>query len=251
MIIAILSALIIGLSLGLLGSGGAILTIPVLTYLFEQPEKLAIASSLIIIACIAMVSVAPAMMNKQVNWRLVLIFSLPSYLGTFAGVKLASLSDVWLQMLFFAVVTFTAGTKLIIQPKLRENIQPVYHKLIITGFMVGITTGFIGVGGGFLIVPALMLFAGCSIRQAVPVSLLIISGNALLGFWQYQAILAEYSLTLDWQIIITIALVGSLGGILAQPLSKRCPQALLSKVFGYILILISISIIIKNTHMFY
>ena len=166
MLLALLGALAIGLSLGLLGSGGSILTVPVLAYLFGQDEKQAIAGSLLVVALVALTGAIAQVRRQRVDWTAVAWFGLPGVasasLGTFAG----TLVGAGTQMLVFAATMLAASVMLLRGPGPSADAAPgstaarstaTLARLVAGGTAVGLLTGFVGVGGGFLIVPALVL----------------------------------------------------------------------------------------------
>ena len=184
-IFALLGACAIGLSLGLMGSGGSILTVPVLVYLVDQPEKVAIAGSLMIVGSIALLGSLPYMKQKQVDWTTVWLFGIPGMIGTYAGAWLSSYLSGIMQLAIFAVVMLLASY-FMLRPK-RNIEQESDHqrhvfKIIADGLIVGVVTGVVGVGGGFLIVPALVLLGGLTMRTAIATSLVIIALKSFSGF---------------------------------------------------------------------
>lgn len=173
-------ALLIGISLGLLGSGGSILTVPVLIYLVGEPEKVAIAESLGVVAAISMVGMIPYAIRKEVDWKSVFFFGIPGMAGTYGGAALSSYLSGTTQLLIFAVVMILAAGMMIkngdeANPEKKLNVSK--YLLIIEGLVVGVITGLVGVGGGFLIIPALVLVAGLDMRVAVGTSLFIIAAK--------------------------------------------------------------------------
>lgn len=251
-ILAWLGALIIGLSLGLLGSGGSILTVPVLLYLFDQPEKLAIASSLAIVGIIAFAGSLPYIKQKQVNWRCILLFGLPGMLGTYFGAFLSQYVSGAVQLLTFAIVMLLASFYMLKSsstqtPQIGDERANI--KILFDGLIVGALTGFVGVGGGFLIVPALVILAGLSMVQAVGTSLLIIALKSASGFYKYIDVLAIEKLTLDWQVIAFVSTLGILGSFSGNYLSGLIPQSKLKKGFALFLLPMASFIIWKNIHL--
>ncbi|GAW97118.1 MULTISPECIES: sulfite exporter TauE/SafE family protein [Colwellia] len=242
----IIAALLIGLSLGVLGSGGAILTIPVLIYGLEQSEIIAITSSLVIVGTISLVTVIVNLAKKQINWSMVLLFGLPSMIATYMGAWLASYTEQSIQMLVFALVMMTAAWRMHKAKAVANtaNIAPV--KSVFLGGLVGTLTGFVGVGGGFLIVPALMTFARLKMSAAVATSLMIISLNSVVGFLKYQQVLIDIELTLDWQVIGLISVIGSIGSLIGQKIATKLPQQKIRQLFALILLLMSSFILIQT-----
>lgn len=235
MLTVLIGALLIGLSLGVLGSGGAILTVPILAYGLGQPEKLAIAGALAVVGVISLVSSIPGIRRKKVNWSLVLLFGLPGMLGTYLGAWLALFTSGLLQMTVFSVVMVAAAWRMFKSPAANRSSHIVPVKASVLGVLVGILTGFVGVGGGFLIVPALVLLAGLGMAQAVPTSLVIITMNCAVGFAKYHQVMIENNLTLDWSVIAPMSAIGVIGSFAGQHYAKRLPQQKIKKAFGVFL----------------
>lgn len=243
MLLTLVSAICIGLSLGLFGSGGSILTVPVLVYVLDQPELIAIASSLAIVGLISLVTVIPNVVKNQISWFHVLYFGVPGMAGTYLGAWFAQFAVAGLQMTVFATLTLSASYMMLRKKELVAKERASHPKTIMDGLIVGTITGFVGVGGGFLIVPALVIFGGLSLTLAVSTSLAIITLKSSSGFYKYWQILADQSLQVDWVIIATVAAMGVVGGYLGQYLSKKLPQQQLRKGFGLFLIVMSLAIL--------
>ncbi len=250
MILVWIGALFIGLTLGLLGSGGSILTVPVLTYLVGQETKVAIAGSLMIVAIISLFSVIPYAREKLVKWRTVVLFGLPSMGGAVLGAWLAHfVSDAW-QMLIFSVLMLMASYLMFKPVKLKdadhEHEEREMHKIVLDGFLVGAVTGLVGVGGGFLIIPALVLLGGLSMRLAVGTSLVIITVKSFAGFAAYLPVLDTLNLSLDWQIIWIFSIIGVVGGWIGHKISNKVNQNQLKKGFAVFLVLMGAFILLEN-----
>lgn len=248
MTLIIISALAVGLTLGLLGSGGAILTVPILTYLVEQDPKVAIASSLLIVGTISIFALIPHALKKQLNWKIALIFGIPGILGATLSAWSAQFIDSNIQMLVFSILLITSSYLMFKPSRLSTdgkdpNPSP---KIAIIGFLVGITTGIIGVGGGFLIIPALILILGMPIHIAIGTSLLIIAMNSFAGFTKYLYVLEILELQLDWKIIAIFASIGIIGSWIGASINNKINQDTLKKGFGVFLILIAFFILYKN-----
>ncbi len=189
MVLAWLGALSIGLSLGLLGSGGSILTVPVLVYLVGQDEKVAIAGSLAVVGTIALAGALQYLRSDQVDWRNVGWFGVPGMAGTWLGAMLAAFVPGLVQLALFAVVMLVAAVMMLRGGELKDTVarspREVW-KIALDGLAVGILTGLVGVGGGFLIVPALVLLGGLSMHRAVATSLVIIALKSYSGFIKYS-----------------------------------------------------------------
>lgn len=247
MTLAIIGALAIGLSLGLLGSGGSILTVPVLVYLLEQDEKVAIAGSLAIVGTIALVGAVPYMLKKLVDWQNVLWFGIPGMVGTYIGAYTSQFIPGIAQLTLFAIIMLIASYKMIRQPATQEvQAQRAVIRISIDGLLVGVITGIVGVGGGFLIVPALVLMGGLSMRRAVATSLVIIAMKSYSGFYKYTEVLNEQGHTLDWSTLGLIAGVGIVGSIVGNRISDKLPQQKLKRFFGIFLIVMATFILFKT-----
>lgn len=250
MIFAWIGALFIGLTLGLLGSGGSILTVPVLTYLVGQETKVAIAGSLMIVAVISLFSVIPYARQQLVKWRTVVLFGLPSMGGAVLGAWLAHfVSDAW-QMFIFSVLMLLSSYLMFKPVKLKdadeEHAERGMHKIVADGFIVGAVTGLVGVGGGFLIIPALVLLGGLSMRLAVGTSLVIITIKSVAGFVAYLPVLNTLNLALDWQVIWIFSIIGVIGGWLGHKISSKVNQNQLKKGFAVFLVLMGAFILVEN-----
>ena len=242
-------ALLIGISLGLLGSGGSILTVPVLIYLVGEPEKLAIAESLGIVAAISFIGSIPYVIKKEVHWVSLVFFGIPGMIGTYGGASLSQYISGNTQLMIFAGVMIIAAYMMI-----RERSKIAYKKpasipkwvLVIEGLAVGVLTGLVGVGGGFLIIPALVLIGGLSMRVAVGTSLLIITLKSVLGFYKYIDVLRLEGLEMNWHLIGVFSIIGIAGSFVGNKISQKVPQKQLKTGFGYFLMVMGAYIIYSN-----
>ncbi|GMU45116.1 MAG: sulfite exporter TauE/SafE family protein [Xanthomonadales bacterium] len=237
--LALIGALAIGLSLGLLGSGGSILTVPVLVYLLGQPEKVAIAGSLLVVGTIALAGALQWALRDEVDGRSVLLFGLPGMAGTVLGASLATALSGPLQLTIFALVMLVAAQRML-RPAAAIPPAPVRkRRLAAQGFGVGLLTGVVGIGGGFLILPALVLLGGLSMHRAIGTSLSIISLNAYSGFARHWLALAATGVTLDWRVLGILSAVGCGGSLIGQQVASRLPQQQLKRAFGVLLVLMA------------
>ncbi len=242
--IILLAAVLIGLSLGLLGSGGSILTVPVLVYLVGQPEKIAIAGSLAIVGGIALVGALPYTLQRRVDWRSVLWFGVPGMVGAWFGAWLSQWVSGAVQLLLFAAVMVVAALMMLRNgrsPETRDPSVAPRSRLAISldGLVVGAVTGLVGVGGGFLIVPALVLLGGLSMHRALGTSLWIIAGKSFAGLQKYVSVLAATGLVLDWRLLGVLTAVGAGGSLLGNRLASRIPQHRLKQIFAIGLLLMA------------
>jgi len=250
MIWAWIGALAVGITLGLLGSGGSILTVPVLVYLVDEPEKVAIAESLGIVGMISLAGFIPYALKKQVHWQSILYFGAPGIAGTYFGSVMAAFVSGKLQLVVFAVVMLVAAIMMFLnnnpEPKPVSEYHIVKWQLGLQGFGVGSLTGFIGVGGGFMIVPALVLLAGLPITLSVGTSLAIISLNSFSGFLKHLDVLQQFDLGIDWSLILIFSAIGAAGSFVGKKIGDRIPQNELKKGFAAFLVLMAAYIIYMN-----
>jgi uncharacterized protein len=244
-LLALLGALAIGLSLGLLGSGGSILTVPVLHYLVGQPEKLAIGGSLLVVGLIAASAAIPYALHRQVDWRNVAWFGLPGMLGAWLGATLAQWVPGTVQLVLFAAVMLLAAWRML-RGGVAQRADHEPHRITVVagGLGVGALSGLVGVGGGFLIVPALVLLAGVPMASAVGTSLAVIALNSFTGFAKYLGVLAQLSLQLDWLVLLAVAAIGIVGSFAGHRLGRRLPQATLRRAFGMFLVVMGVFIVV-------
>jgi len=242
-------AVAIGVSLGLLGSGGSILTVPVLVYLIGQDEKVAIAGSLFVVGTIALAGSLQFLRAKLVDWHNVLVFGLPGMAGTYIGAALAAYLSGIMQLTLFAGVMLLASWFMLRPIDLGsggEHEPRATWKIAGDGLGVGVLTGLVGVGGGFLIVPALVLLGGMAMHRAVATSLVIIALKSYSGFYKYIDVLEAQNLELDWNTLLIVTGLGIAGSLAGGKLANRLPQNTLKKSFGIFLIVMGIYILIRS-----
>lgn len=250
MLWAWLGALLVGVSLGLLGSGGSILTVPVLVYLVDEPEKVAIAESLGIVGIISLAGAIPYAIKRRIHWKSVLYFGLPGMAGTYGGAFLAKYVSGTVQLLVFAGVMIVAAFMMYRNHSaLGESSYGDYprYKIVLEGIGVGIMTGFVGVGGGFLIVPALVLMEGLPISLAVGTSLIIISMKSFSGFYKYLDVLKSFDLSINWTLLLIFSAIGVMGSFAGKKIGDKVSQESLKKGFAFFLLVMAGYIIYMNT----
>lgn len=243
-----LGALAIGLSLGLLGSGGSILTVPVLVFLVGEAEKVAIAESLAVVGAIALVGAVPFAIRGLVVWRSVLFFGLPGMIGAYVGAAMSRYVSGTFQLGLFALIMLLAAALMFRPPELsgREGTPRAFWKIALDGMVVGILTGFVGVGGGFLIVPALVLLGGLSMHLAVGTSLVIIALKSLTGFFKYLDVLADLDMSVDWQLIALFTILGVVGTFFGNWIGGQLPQQRLREAFAGFLVVMGVFVLYTN-----
>lgn len=252
-----LLALLIGLSLGLIGGGGSILAVPILVYVLGINAKTAIAMSLAIVGIVSLIGVIPHWKQGNVNLKTAISFTPPAMLGAFWGARLAALPLITdtIQLVCFALIMLVASFLMIREPKEKSSDQselfvPQKHQsqfkypwlaITLEGLGVGVLTGFVGVGGGFAIIPALVLLGRIPMKEAIGTSLLIITFKSATGFMGYLN-----QVNINWNLILTFTTVAVLGVIWGAYFSARIQGAKLQRAFGYFLIAIAIFILIKR-----
>lgn len=251
----------IGLSLGLIGGGGSILAVPILVYVMGLEAKLAIAMSLAVVGTVSLIGVIPHWRQGNVNFKTAAIFTPAAMLGAFLGARLAALSFITgtIQLICFGIVMVLASILMIrgSNPSPPKREVGVKHQALaprrsysrrhqgfvipLEGLWVGVLTGFVGVGGGFLIIPALVLLGNLPMKEAIGTSLLIIAFNSAAGFLGYLN-----QVSLNWTLILTLTLAASLGTVAGALLTKRIEAKHLQKGFGYFVLMVATFILIKR-----
>ena len=242
MIAALLGALTIGISLGLLGSGGSILTVPVLHYLLGMAAKQAVVGSLLVVGAISAAAAVQRGLRRQIDWRSTLYFGIPGAAGAMLGALVGNHMQGVLQLFLFALIMLVAGIAML---RRRLPVHDPDHRvhplrLVALGLVVGVLTGIVGIGGGFLIVPALVLFGGLDLLRGTGTSLVIIALNSFAGFFQYVRV---YHGPLDYRELLIVAAIGAVGGLLGNHLAARLPQTLVKRIFAVGLLLLAVFMI--------
>ena len=252
----IIAGLVTGILLGVFGSGGSIITMPALLYLLDVEPKSAIAMSLGIVAITATITALQHWKRGNVNLKVTAIFGLFGVAGTYAGALLGVITPVVIQLGLFAVVMYAAAWKMLKpKPQPHKSVGAAavtecetgdceeihYGHIALHGIGVGILTGVVGVGGGFLIVPALVLLSGLSMKRAVGTSLSIVALKSFAGFAGYAtAVPIDYGLM---AVFTAIAIAGSVAGSL---LAHRIHGEHLKKAFGVFLLFVATYILVKS-----
>ena len=263
LIIGYLSAILIGVSLGLIGGGGSILTLPVLSYLFVLDSVSATAYSLFIVGTASLVGSVSYMRKKLVSYKTALIFGLPAIAGVYftrknvvpnipeiiwQGNNFELTRDMFIMGLFAIIMLAASYTML--RPKapikdLAEH-RPQkfnYPLILIEGLLVGAVTGLVGAGGGFLIIPALVVLSKLPMKKAVGTSLIIIAVKSLIGF---TGDLSNMTYTIDWIFLLSFTAITILGIFIGSKLSERISGEKLKPAFGYFIIVMGVYILSKE-----
>jgi uncharacterized protein len=256
-----IASILIGISLGLIGSGGSILTVPVLVYLFAVDAVAATAYSLFIVGLTSAIGSVSYFRKGLVNLKTAIVFGVPSILAVFftrAYIVPAIPAQVFsvgtfivtksvLLLLLFAVLMVAASYSMIRKnnKEKKETAQPQkfnYPIILLEGGLVGIVTGLVGAGGGFLIIPALVLLSKLPMKEAVGTSLVIIAAKSLIGFF------GESSETfINWGLLATVSAFATAGIFIGVSLSKKINGDRLKPAFGWFVLVMGIYIIVKET----
>ncbi len=257
-IIGYIAAALIGLSLGLIGGGGSILTVPVLVYLFGVNPVAASAYSLFIVGSTSLVGAIGKARQKLVSYKAVLYFGLPSLLAVFSTRKwiipalpqtFFSINDFHFTkdlftLLFFSVLMIFASISMIRNKMPDSDTQDItIHPLRIAlqGIIIGLITGMVGAGGGFLIVPALILLLKLPVKTAMGSSLMIIAINSLIGFTGDLA-----NRQIEWPLILSVAAIAIAGIFIGNYLAKKIGAVHLKRSFGWFVLAMGVYIIVKE-----
>ncbi len=249
MILGYSLAVLIGLSLGILGGGGSILTVPILVYALDMDPKLAIALSLAIVGATSLIGSLAHFKARNINLKVAALFGPFAMAGTFLGAKLAVFLSGQVQLILFALVMLVASIFMFkggASPVDNNQNKKLNYPLIIgEGIFVGVLTGIVGVGGGFMIVPALVLLAHIPMKQAIGTSLLIISLKSFAGFFGYMG-----TVEIPWEFLGKFTLATGVGILVGSYLVKFIPAKNLKKSFAIFLVVMGFFILYKNAHVF-
>ena len=249
------SALIIGISLGLIGGGGSMLAVPVLAYLFSLDEKVATAYSLFIVGSSALVGGLKQHFKGLVDWRTAIIFGIPAIVGV--SVVRHYIVPALPEVLFnigdfkfsrrmgmfglFAVLMIPSAFSMLKANKEKQNVGAVkynYPLILVEGLLVGVITGMIGAGGGFLIIPALVILANIEMKIAIATSLIIIASKSLLGFFLGDV----FTIDIDWQFLALFTTISLVGIFIGSYIGNFTDEKKLKKGFGYFILVIALFI---------
>lgn len=260
-IIGYIGAILMGLSLGLIGGGGSILTVPILVYLFHVDAVLATAYSLFIVGLTSLVGSVSHIRLGNIHWKTALVFGIPSIISVFFtrsvivphipnpmfAVGTFVVSKAMGLLVLFAIIMILAAYSMIKPSKKKIEISESdiafnFPLILAEGLIVGIVTGLVGAGGGFLIIPALVLLAKLPMKKAVGTSLLIIASKSLIGFIGDM----KGTEVIDWKFLFIFSSIAIVGILLGSMLSKKIAGEKLKPAFGWFVLIMGIYIILKE-----
>lgn len=231
--LALLGAALIGLSLGLTGAGGSIITLPVLVYLAGLPPEEAVGLSLFVVGAAALVGAVQRLRSGEIHLKAVLMFAISGMAGAAGGARLTPLVSGRVLMIIFAVLMLAVAINMLrgskIEPSVMAECRPA--RCLLAGLGVGVLTGFIGVGGGFLLMPALVKFAKLPLRVATGTSLAVISFNSAAGFVGHFGEAPP-----RWAIAFVFAGIAAGGVVVGSGFAKRLPLARLRQAFAFMVV---------------
>lgn len=240
--LAAVLAFLIGVVLGMLGGGGGILTVPMLVYAIGLEPKTAIASSLLVVGTTSAVSVFVHARAGTVRFKIGALFGLFSMGAAYAGGRLASLVPGTALLVLFGAVMITTATAMLRGRKENAESRPPRVPLVaVLGITVGLLSGLVGAGGGFLIVPALVLFGGLGMREAVGTSLFVITFQSLAGFAGHVQ-----HVHLDTTLLAVVTASAVVGSVLGALGAKRVPAEALRRAFAWLVVAMGIFLFAKQ-----
>ncbi|SHF35432.1 sulfite exporter TauE/SafE family protein [Pedobacter caeni] len=259
-VIAYLASALIGISLGLVGGGGSILTVPVLVYLFGIPPLLSTSYSLFVVGCTSLVGAWQNYKNDQVQLKTAFMFgassistvwltrkflipAIPEHIATFDHFEL---TERMLMMVLFAILMLVAAIAMIRngreeEPVRNRELKIFLPKLLLYGVGIGLTTGLLGAGGGFLLIPTLVVLVGLPMKEAIGTSLFIIALNSLIGF---SGDLGHFEI--DWLFLLKITAIAVAGVFIGGKMSAKVDSKKLKTGFGWFVLLMGIYILLKE-----
>lgn len=242
--LAVVLAVFIGVSLGLLGGGGSILAVPLLVYVVGMDAKEAIATSLLVVGATSAVALIPHARAGRVRWRTGLVFGAAGMVGAYAGGRVAEFIPGTVLLVAFALMMLATAVAMIRgrrAPSTPAHTELPVGRVLLDGVVVGLVTGLVGAGGGFLIVPALVLLGGMPMSAAVGTSLLVIAMKSFAGLAGYLA-----SVEIDWPVALAITGAAVIGSLLGSRLSGLVPPDTLRKAFGWFVVVMGVVVLVQQ-----
>ncbi len=244
MLLILFLALFMGAVLGLLGGGGSILTVPILAYVAGMPPGEAIASSLVVVGVTSLVGAMNHARRGGVEWKTGLVFGGVAMVGAFAGGRLAEFFPGWLLLALFAGLMVTTSLVMLRKKKgssMQASSPAAMPLIALEGFLVGAVTGLVGAGGGFLVVPALVLLGGLSMHKAIGTSLLVIAMKSAAGVAGHLS-----HVDVDWTLTASVAAFAVVGSIIGARYTAKIPADTLRVAFAWFVLVMGSFILAKE-----
>jgi uncharacterized protein len=256
LVVGLALAALVGISLGMTGGGGSILTVPIFVYVLGYDPKTAIAMSLPVIGITSLVGARAQWRAGQVDVKTAILFGVVAIVGAFLGARAAVFVDGAVQLILLAVVMLAAAVMMFRSGRAASQHgpsgraepsaqSPALTRLIPIALAVGLLTGLVGIGGGFLVVPALVLLTNAPMKQAIGTSLLVIAMNAASGFAGYVG-----QVSLPWNVLAMFTAIAVGGMLVGTTLAKSISQSALKQGFAVFLVLMSGFVLYKNRGVF-
>lgn len=236
-------SVLIGLSLGVLGGGGSILTVPLLVYVAGLDAKEAIAASLFVVGTTSLAGMISHARGGRVRWRTGLIFGAAGMAGAYGGGILGGYLPGTVLLVAFSLMMLATSVAMLRgrrSPERRHSELPV-GRVILDGAIVGLVTGLVGAGGGFLVVPALALLGGLPMGVAVGTSLLVIAMKSFAGFAGYLT-----SVSVDWPLVLGVTAAAIVGSLVGGRLAGKIPEELLRKGFAWFVLVMGVVVLVEQ-----
>lgn len=243
-ILTVVLAVLVGISLGLLGGGGSVLTVPLLVYVAQQGPQEAIATSLLVVAATSALGAVSHARAGRVRWRTALTFGAAGMVGAFGGGRVGSLLPGTVLLVLFAVLLVVTAVAMLSGGRSVDDSARGHAgvwRILLHGAVVGFVTGVVGAGGGFLVVPALVLLGGLPMHTAVGTSLVVIAMKSGAGFLGYAT-----STQVDWPLALAVVAAASLGAVVAGRLSGRIDADRLRAGFGWFVLAVGQAVLVTE-----
>ncbi|MFJ6577270.1 sulfite exporter TauE/SafE family protein [Streptomyces sp. NPDC091368] len=245
--LVVAASLLVGVSLGALGGGGSILTVPLLVYLAGQDTRTAITTSLFVVGVTSLAALVPHARAHRVRWRTGLLFGAFSMAGAYGGGRLAAYVPATVLLVAFALMMLATAAAMLRGPRpgreraRRTRADLPLKQVAAEGLAVGAVTGLVGSGGGFLVVPALAVLGGLPMGLAVGTSLLVIAMNSFAGLAGHLS-----GIQVDWSLALTVTAAAVAGSLAGGRLAGRVPRETLRRVFGWFVVAMGVFVLAQQ-----
>lgn len=244
--LVVAASLLVGVTLGLLGGGGSILTVPLLVYLAGLDAKQAIATSLFVVGVTSLAALVPHARARRVRWKAGLLFGAFSMAGAYGGGRIAAYVPGAALLIAFALMMLATAVAMLRKSRRGGEPEPPHRgqplrRVAVEGLAVGAVTGLVGSGGGFLVVPALVLLGGLPMGTAVGTSLLVIAMNSFAGLAGHLS-----GVRIDWGLALMVTAAAVAGSVVGARFAGRIPQAALRRAFGWLVVVMGVFVLARQ-----